>query len=88
MRKGVVAAFRLSAAAVVDSRRGRSGLRLNRLGRTLEMDLIPRWETWLRLSPGARKDGGSCWQRSIISLDILLHGCVSFTPSDMYHSRR
>lgn len=60
VRKGVVAAFRSRAAAVVDSRRGRSGLRLNWLGRTLEMDLIPRLETWLRVSPGARKDGGRC----------------------------
>lgn len=73
MRKGVVAAFRSRAAAVVDSRRGRFGLRLNRFGRTLEMDLIPWWDTWLRISPGVRKDGGSCWQRSIIILDILLH---------------
>lgn len=61
MRKGVVAAFRSRAAAVLDSRRGRSGLRLNRFGRTLEMDLIPRCETWLEISPGARKKGGRCW---------------------------
>ena len=58
VRKGVVLAFRSRAAVFVDSNMGRFGLRLKRLGRGVDIDLIPRFETWLGISRGARKGGG------------------------------
>ena len=64
VRNGVVRAFRLRAAAVVDSRSGRSWERLNRLGRGMDKDLMPRLETWLKGKRGRRKGGGSRRQRA------------------------
>lgn len=55
---GVVNLLRSNAAAVVDSRRGRLGLRLNRLGRGFEIDLIPRLGANCGLNRGIRNDKG------------------------------
>ena len=44
---------------MVDSSRGRSGLRLKRFGRGGAIDRIERAGVLLRISRGRRKDGGS-----------------------------
>lgn len=64
VRKGVDLAFRARAAAGVDSSRGRSGERLKRLGRGIDIDLMPRLERGLIISRGTRKGENRCRQLS------------------------